>query len=349
MHKTQLMPLLALTALYLSQAAIGQNITFEHDGLTRQYRLHLPDQLPDSAPLVLVLHGYSGGNNDMLNNYGWTQLADEQGFAVACPNGTRDQSNNRFWDVGYDFHQQLADVDDDGFLVALAEHLQETHGLDPQRTFVTGFSNGAEMCFQLACRESETFAGFAPIIGMMLDNLFEECDPAVARPILSMNGDEDSITWFNGDPNNAGGWGAYKSIPEMMSFWGSVLQTPFINSTMLPDLNPNDGSTVRLDKYTGPNPPTLWYYLVLGGGHDWPGRSGNMDIDATSEVWNFFANIVPEEPPSPADFNLDGKVNGPDLAFLLSHWGATNPLGDITGDGATDAQDLAVLLSVWTG
>ena len=85
------------------------------------------------------------------------------------------------------------------------------------------------------------------------------------------------------------------------------------------------------------------------GGHDWTGRSGNLDIDANTEVWNFFANIASRDPPSPADFNLDGKVNGPDLAVLLSHWGATNPLGDITGDGATDAQDLAVLHSIRTG
>lgn len=25
----------------------------------------------------------------------------------------------------------------------------------------------------------------------------------------------------------------------------------------------------------------------MGGGHDWPGTTGNMDIDATTEIWNF--------------------------------------------------------------
>ena len=352
MRTTPLSSLIGLTALAIAPIAMAQNIPFEHDGITRNYRLHLPEQAPermqDSMPLVLVLHGYGGSNGDMFNNYGWTELADEEGFAVACPNGTRDQWNNRFWDVDYDFHQQL-DIDDDGFLVALAKHLQETHGLDPERTFVTGYSNGAEMCFQLACRESEHFAGFGPVIGMMLDTLFEECDPAIPRPIISMNGTNDPITLFDGDPFNTGGWGAYKSIPETMAFWASVLQTPFINSTNLPDLDPNDGSTVRLDKYTGPNPTTLWYYLVIGGEHDWPGQNGNMDIDATTEVWNFFADIAPEDPPSPADFNLDGAVNGPDLAYLLSNWGPNDPDGDLDGDGATNAQDLTILLAAWTG
>ena len=332
----------------LAHATNAQNITFMHDGLERQYRLHLPEQLPESAALVVALHGYSGNNNEMFNNYGWTELANERGFAVACPNGTRDQWNNRFWDVDYDFHQQY-DIDDDGFLSALAIHLQEVHGLDPERTFVTGFSNGAEMCFQLACRESETFKAFGPVIGMMLDSLFTNCNPAVIRPIISMNGTNDSVTLYNGDMNNSGGWGAYRSIPETMSFWAGMLQTPFITSQNLPDLNPNDGSTVRLDKYTGPNPPTLWYYLVEGGGHDWPGQSGNMDISATIEVWNFFDSIVTEDPPAAADFNLDGEVDALDLAFLLGVWGPSNAEGDINGDGATNAQDLAELLATWTG
>ena len=329
-------------------AVNAQNIDFMHDGLQREYRLHLPENLPESAPLVLALHGYSGSNNDMISNFGWTELADERGFAVACPNGTRDQWNNRFWDVDYAFHGQF-DIDDDGFLTALALHLQEVHGLDPDRTFVTGFSNGAEMCFQLACRESETFKGFGPVIGMMLDSLFTNCNPDVIRPIISMNGTADSVTLYNGDMNNSGGWGAYRSIPETMSFWADLLQTPFVNSQVLSDIDPSDGSTVRLDKYLGPNPPSLWYYLVIGGGHDWPGQSGNMDINATIQVWDFFDAIVTEEPPPAADFNQDGKVNALDLAFLLGVWGPSNAQGDINGDGATNGLDLTELLAAWTG
>ena len=265
------------------------NIDFEHDGLTRQYRIYIPETAKDTqAPLVLVLHGYGGNNNDMLNNYGWTELADQRGFVVAFPNGTRDSSNSRFWDVDYAFHQGL-DIDDDGFLSSLAVHLQELHNLDPKRTFVTGFSNGAEMCFQLACRESETFVAFAPIIGMMLDTLFLNCNPAVVRPILSMNGTADNITLYGGDMQNTGGWGAYRSIPETMAFWANKLQASNIERTYLPNTDTDDGSTVRLDVYSSTlHSKLLKYYLVEGGGHDWPGAWGNMDISATVEAWNFF-------------------------------------------------------------
>ena len=43
-------------ALMVMQAASGQVLLFEHDGLDRRYRIHLPDDLPENAPLVLVLH-----------------------------------------------------------------------------------------------------------------------------------------------------------------------------------------------------------------------------------------------------------------------------------------------------
>ena len=39
--------------------------TMRSGGIERSYKLHLPQGLPQGAPLVVVLHGY-GGNNDRL-------------------------------------------------------------------------------------------------------------------------------------------------------------------------------------------------------------------------------------------------------------------------------------------
>ena len=49
----------------------------------------------------------------------------------------------------------------------------------------------------------------------------------------------------------------------------------------------------------------------------------------------------------PADLNLDGLVNGADLALLLGSWGAPG-LTDLNGDGTTDGADLTFLLSAWS-
>lgn len=46
------------------------------------------------------------------------------------------------------------------------------------------------------------------------------------------------------------------------------------------------------------------------------------------------------------DINLDGIVDGSDLAFVLGNWG-TPGIGDLNGDGTTDGQDLAIVLGYW--
>ena len=54
---------------------------------------------------------------------------------------------------------------------------------------------------------------------------------------------------------------------------------------------------------------------------------------------------------SVADINGDGVVDGADLAFVLSAWGACVPAqpcpADLTGDGLIDGADIAFLLSAW--
>lgn len=52
----------------------------------------------------------------------------------------------------------------------------------------------------------------------------------------------------------------------------------------------------------------------------------------------------------PSDLNLDGRVDGADLALLLAAWGlqgGTNGSGDLNGDGIVDGADLGLLLSDW--
>ncbi len=48
------------------------------------------------------------------------------------------------------------------------------------------------------------------------------------------------------------------------------------------------------------------------------------------------------------DFDLDGLIGAPDLAYLLSVWGAVGaPVGDLSGDGSINAADLSILLANW--
>ena len=42
----------------------------------------------------------------------------------------------------------------------------------------------------------------------------------------------------------------------------------------------------------GINNNEVWYYEIIGGGHDWPGAWGNMDINAGEEAWLFFQKYI---------------------------------------------------------
>ena len=56
----------------------------------------------------------------------------------------------------------------------------------------------------------------------------------------------------------------------------------------LPNIDATDGSEVEVMAWSNETAcPRLEPYKVIGGGHDWPGAWGNMDIDASLVAWEF--------------------------------------------------------------
>ncbi|WP_052172384.1 T9SS type A sorting domain-containing protein [Psychroserpens jangbogonensis] len=270
----------------------AQFITFEHDGIDRQYLYHEPSNLNENMPLVFVMHGFTGDANSMRSYTEMNQIANQYGFAVCYPRGTFDSDGNRFWNVGYDFHQSET-VNDVGFLTDLAEYLQTTHNLNPDYTFATGFSNGGEMCYMLACQAYDTFKAVAPVAGMIIQDILNECDDSPPIPLFEIHGSQDNVTPLTGDPNNNDGWGAYPSIPFTINYFVEKNECTSVDTQTLPNIDNSDGSFVNSSKYlNGINNNEVWYYEVVGGGHDWPGAWGNMDINAGEEAWLFFQNHI---------------------------------------------------------
>jgi len=267
-------------------------LTFYHGNLYRDYILYLPDNIPEDAPLVFMLHGYSGSANGIMNYCGMNQIADENKFAVCYPQGTTDDWGNHFWHVGYDFHSNET-VDDVGFIIALANFLQSNYNLSSQFTFSSGMSNGGDMSYMLACQASETFSAVAPVAGCMMEWIYDACDPENVIPLFEIHGTNDEITWWNGDLDNIGEWGPYIGVPTAIEFWSQMNSTTDYSVEYLPDLDPNDGSYIKAEKYSGGiNDQSVWLYKIVDGGHDWPGSWGNMDINSSEEIWSFFSIVI---------------------------------------------------------
>jgi polyhydroxybutyrate depolymerase len=270
----------------------AQYTDFEHDGITRQYIYYEPETLNAQMPLVIVMHGYTGDANSIKNYSEMNDFADQYGFAVCYPRGTVDGGGNRFWNVGYAFHQNET-VDDVGYLTQLTQYLQQTNGLNPDYTFATGMSNGGEMCYMLACQAYDTFKAVAPVAGMILQDILDDCDAAPGIPVFEIHGSQDGVTPLAGDPDNNDGWGSYPSIADTIDYFVEKNGCTTLIEGSVPNTDTSDGSFIVSEKYiNGVNQNEVWYYKVVGGGHDWPGSGGNMDIEAGEQAWLFFQNYI---------------------------------------------------------
>tara|TARA_B110000238_G_scaffold75590_1_gene83298 strand:- start:753 stop:1892 length:1140 start_codon:yes stop_codon:yes gene_type:complete len=284
--------ILIFVLFYFHNKTQAQYIEFEHDGIDRQYIYYEPLDLNEQMPLVIVMHGFGGDANDIRNYSEMNQFANQYGFAVCYPRGTTDSEGYRFWNVGYAFHQNET-IDDVGFLTELVGYLQLTHGLNPDYTFATGMSNGGDMCYMLACQAYDTFKAVAPVAGMILQDILDECDNSPPIPLFEIHGSQDSVTPISGDPNNNDGWGAYPSIPFTIDYFSEKNECTLMVTETLPNTDTSDGSYVLSEKHlNGINNNEVWFYKVVGGGHDWPGAWGNMDINAGEEAWLFFQNHI---------------------------------------------------------
>jgi polyhydroxybutyrate depolymerase len=265
---------------------------FDHHGQTRQYIYYSPSNLKARATLVFVLHGYTDDASAIQEYSGMNATADQNEFAVCYPRGTIDSRGNRFWNVGYDFHAGVT-VDDVGFLIDLAQYLQKQHNLSTENTFATGMSNGGEMCYLLACKASSTFRAVAPVAGMMLQTLFSNCHPNTGVPLFEIHGTHDKINFFDGDIDDHEGWGAYPGIPFTIDYWAQLNGCNHLQIDTLPDNQTADSSYVISEKHVNmANGNQVWLFRIVNGGHDWPGSSGNMDINTSREIWSFFNQYV---------------------------------------------------------
>ncbi|MBR9920320.1 MAG: T9SS type A sorting domain-containing protein [Bacteroidetes bacterium] len=260
------------------------NGTLMHDNIEREYILYIPEIYdPETpTPLVFSFHGYSSNATLQMNYANFTSIADTAGFILVHPQGTLLNGITHWnvggWTIG-------STVDDVGFTEALIDSLSNAYNINPDRIYSTGMSNGGYMSFLLACQLSDRIAAIASVTGSMTIQTYADCDPQHPTPVLQIHGTSDSVVPYNGDPF----W--TESIEDVLDYWVQYNNcNPSPAVTSIPDLDSSDGSTVEHLIYSeGENEVTTEHFKVYGGDHDWPGSWGNMDIDASIEVWRFFA------------------------------------------------------------
>lgn len=255
------------------------------DGHMRQFVMYLPDGIRPDAPLVFVLHGYGAGiwrENIMIGP------AERHGFAVCIPQGLKDPQGQPSWNVGYPF-QQGWQVDDVKALCRIARHVQQRYRLSRANTFLTGMSNGGEMCYLMAYSKQNTFKAVAPIAGLTMAWMYERLEAPRPIPLMEIHGTEDRVSEWTGDMDNAGGWGAYLPVPVAVGYWVAKNRCTREETERVESLQGAEGHPVIKYRYTGSvTGCEVWLYEVVGGPHSW----FTTDIDTGEEIWQFFSRYL---------------------------------------------------------
>jgi len=126
---------------------------------------YVPDRLPASAPLVVLLHGCTQSGTAFDKGTGWSTLADRHGFALLLPE--QHWTNNPLrcfnWfrpeDTRRDSGEALS-------VRQMIERMLKDQDLDRRQVYVAGLSSGGAMASALLATYPEVFAGGAILAGV---------------------------------------------------------------------------------------------------------------------------------------------------------------------------------------
>ena len=259
--------------LWLQIANSGE--TFVFDGLRRIYYVHVPSSYDGTkpVPLVIVLHGYTGNARGIESLTGFSAKADEEGFIVVYPEGVAQR-----WNVG--FGRLKFDTDDVGFINELINRLEQKYVIDPNRIYVTGFSNGAMMAYLLGAELSDRIAAIAPVagsIGSMTYGLEQIPEPSQPVSVIVFHGTADTSVPYEGD--------GFLSVAESVAFWVKC-----DGCSTIPQNETMSDRNVIISIYTGgANSTEVVLYTLVGLDHSWPRQTIGV-IEATDIIWDFFAS-----------------------------------------------------------
>ena len=280
-----------LTALFVCHAASAGSLkteTIQDQGISRSYYLYLPSNLPANAPLVFILHGYGGSASSYVNNASLTfkELAEEYKVALCYPQATTDPKPNTGWNVYYPWQIDKMKVDDCEFICNLAKHLQTTYNLSEKNVFLTGMSNGGEMCYLMAYRKPEAFGAIASMAGLTLVEMAKRHDYTKPVAFMEVHGTGDTTSRWEGDPTNQYGWGAYLAVPLAVEAVAAGNKCMYQETKEIA----TKANRVQLHRYYGsPSGKEVHFYEVTNGGHNWATDS----FDSCKVIMEFFkANMA---------------------------------------------------------
>ncbi|MCK4554808.1 hypothetical protein KAU19_07710, partial [Candidatus Parcubacteria bacterium] len=293
-----------------------------YDGLTRAYKVHVPSSYNKNkpSPMILAFHG-GGGNADGAPEYfRLNEKSDEVNFIVVYPEGTGKEVFGKFfgtWNAGRCCGDSLKNnIDDVGFIDKMVEQLKKDFNVDEKRIFATGFSNGAQMSYRLACEMSDKIAAIAPGGSM---GTFEYCNLTRPVSVFAFGGTEDICTPYGGGEicggcfsdfwNNIGLPVKYEyyrcdAVEEHIDKWKKMN-----NCTEEKKIIYREKNTTCISYANCQEKAEIVLCTIEGGGHVWPGKNEysaeSCKINSTGKICTEWKKAIG---PLIPDFNVNDLI-----------------------------------------
>ena len=278
----------------------------EFEGTTRKYMEHIPATPNGSMPVLFQLHGL-GDNCNNFSQLGfetlapnWIIITPEATEATISIMGMYNMNAGTAWAAGVGGENlsysgfNIGDinlnegVNDEGFILAILDSLENNFDINTDSIFITGFSMGGFMSNKMAVKHADRITAIASVSGTL--GHFQPFEPTGNINTMHIHGTSDeTISYANADFNFNGiavqvGLGA-EALVETWRNYNQCSTEPIVYNF---EDTKNDGLT--FEQYTYKNEETgnkTVFIKVNGGVHTWYDADRN-DIDYTTEIYKFF-------------------------------------------------------------
>ena len=151
--------------VYPSQSHLTEIRSFGSNPGALRMLAHVPRQISEPCPLVVVLHGCTQNAADYDLGAGWSTLADRFGFCLLLPEQQACNNPNRCfnWFLPNDSRRGSGEAES---VRQMVDRMVADHHIDPRRVFITGLSAGGAMASVMLATYPDVFAGGAIVAGL---------------------------------------------------------------------------------------------------------------------------------------------------------------------------------------
>ena len=264
--------------------------TIRAAALDRTYIVYLPESIDPQQriPLVFVHHGYTMSAQAMFDITGYAALADQEGIAVAFPDGQAGpDAFGAPWNVGTGVcrasggEPPSAAGDDFALLDAIQADISADQCIDTEHVFITGFSMGGYFANHAGCMRPDLRA-IAPHSGGT--HALDACASA-RKPVIIFHGTSDTIV-----PNGCSDPSAPTPLGSTPSATAWAENNGCAPTTTAKSVK--GGTCLYYDDCPADGQVAICTFTAMG--HCWAGGKGSSIYacggyeDATALEWAFF-------------------------------------------------------------